>query len=179
MVTGREMNPLVGVIMGSDSDLPTMKPATDILKSFDVAHEVRIVSAHRTPKWMAEYAGQAVIRGMKVIIAGAGGSAHLPGMTASETIIPVLGVAINTRQKPMQAAVGSQIEMPKGIPLAYMGEGDAGAANAGLEAVRILALMDPDLADAYRAYVDNLAQEVRAKDAKLMQVGVKDYIEQM
>lgn len=169
--------PLVGVIMGSDSDLPAMKPASDMLGRFAVPHETRIVSAHRTPGWMDEYAGTALDRGLRVIIAGAGGSAHLPGMTASECRLPVLGVAIDSRQKPMQAAVGSQIEMPKGIPLAYMGEGEAGAANAALEAVRILALADDELGEAYDAYVEALALEVVAKDAALLQLGVEGYLD--
>lgn len=172
-----ERSPLVGIIMGSDSDLIVMKPAGDILEHFDVPHEFRIKSAHRTPEKMAEYGRLAVSRGLRVIIAGAGGSAHLPGMVASETRLPVLGVAIESSPDPTNAALGSMIRMPKGIPLATMGKGEAAAANAGLEAVRILALQDETLGDAYDQYVQGMAKEVIAKDALLEQLGAAAYLE--
>ncbi len=171
-----ERVPLVGVIMGSDSDLPVMKPASDILEQFGVPHEVRIISAHRTPQKMAAYGRAAVRSGLKVIIAGAGGSAHLPGMTASETRLPVLGVAIESSPDPLNSAIGSMIRMPKGIPLATMGKGEAAAANAGLEAVRILALQDDELGEAYDRYVERLAAEVEQKDLLLSTEGPAEYL---
>jgi len=176
-MVSRERPPLVGIIMGSDSDLKVMKSAGDILEHFNVSHEYRIKSAHRTPERMAEYGRSAVSRGLKVIIAGAGGSAHLPGMVASETRIPVLGVAIESAPDPTNAALGSMIRMPKGIPLATMGKGEAAAANAGLEAVRILALQDEALGDAYDQYVQDMADEVIAQDALLEQLGAAAYLE--
>jgi phosphoribosylaminoimidazole carboxylase PurE protein len=169
-------NPLVGIIMGSDSDLKTMKPAADMLTQFSVPHEVRIVSAHRTPERMAQYGREAVRNGLRVIIAGAGGSAHLPGMIASETRLPVLGVAIENTPDPLNCAIGSMIRMPKGIPLATMGKGEAAAANAGLEAVRILALQDEQLGEAYDRYMSDLAAEVEAKDAVLRETGPVAYL---
>ena len=172
-----ERTPLVGIIMGSDSDLKVMKPAGDILSHFDVPHEYRIKSAHRTPEKMAEYGRTALARGLKVIIAGAGGSAHLPGMIASETRLPVLGVAIESSPDPTNAALGSMIRMPKGIPLATMGKGEAAAANAGLQAVRILALQDAALGDAYDQYVAAMAAEVIAKDEQLLALGAAAYLD--
>lgn len=174
-----ERKPLVGIVMGSDSDLKTMKPAGDILEQFGIAHEYGLKSAHRTPKKMAEYGRLAVSRGLKVLIAGAGGSAHLPGMLASETRLPVLGVAIESSPDPSNAALGSMIRMPKGIPLATMGKGEAASANAGLEAVRILALMDETLGEAYDEYVMNMAREVETKDLLLSQIGAAEYLAQM
>src|SRR3989344_9184893 len=172
-----ERQPIVRVIMGSDSDLKVMKPAADILEEFGVHHEVRIKSAHRTPERMAEYGRTAVSRGLRVIIAGAGGSAHLPGMIASETRLPVLGVAIESSPDPTNAALGSMIRMPKGIPLATVGKGEAAAANAGLEAVRILAVEDRDLGSAYEDYVAQMAREVEEKDARLLELGATVYLQ--
>ena len=171
-------NPVVGIIMGSDSDLPTMKLAAEMLEKFGVAHEVRIVSAHRTPEKMTEYGRSATERGLQVIIAGAGGSAHLPGMIASETRLPVLGVAVESKPDPLNSAIGSMVRMPKGIPLATMGKGEAAAANAGLEAVRILALQDEALAKAYEEYMSTLATEVGQKDIRLQEVGPEEYLAQ-
>lgn len=173
-----ERSPLVGIIMGSDSDLKVMKRAGDILDKFSVPHEFRVKSAHRTPEKMAEYGRTALTRGLKVIIAGAGGSAHLPGMIASETRLPVLGVAIESSPDPTNAALGSMIRMPEGIPLATMGKNEAAAANAGLYAVRILALHNEVLADAYEVYVMRMTQEVEAKDARLAELGARAYLEQ-
>lgn len=137
--------PLVGVIMGSRSDWETMKNAADILEQFGVAHECRVVSAHRTPQWMAEYAETAADRGIKVIIAGAGGAAHLPGMVASQTVLPVLGVPVQSRALQGLDSLLSIVQMPGGIPVATLAIGTAGAKNAGLLAVRILATQDEQL----------------------------------
>ncbi len=142
----------VGIIMGSQSDWPTMKPAAEILAELDVAHEVRIVSAHRTPDRLWDYGKTAVDRGLQVIIAGAGGAAHLPGMMASKTRLPVIGVPVQTRALNGVDSLYSILQMPKGYPVATMAIG--GAANAGLMAAGILALSDPALAarlDAWRA----------------------------
>ncbi len=165
--------PVVGVVMGSDSDLPVMVGASEVLERFGVAHETRIVSAHRSPAHMSEYAGTAASRGLKAIIAGAGGSAHLPGMIASETALPVIGVAIRSDDT---SSVGSQIRMPQGKPLAFLGSGAAGAANAALFVVRILALADRDLAAAYEAYDAKLTDEVLAKDDLLTSLGPQAYL---
>jgi phosphoribosylaminoimidazole carboxylase PurE protein len=141
--------PLVGIIMGSDSDLDVMAEAAKVLDEFSVAYEVRIISAHRTPDVMDEYAAKAKERGLKLIIAGAGGSAHLPGMTASHTILPVIAVPVK-RDNHDHEALWSNIKMPPGIPLATMPEN--GAKNAGLLAIEILSLGDEDLASRYDAF---------------------------
>lgn len=142
--------PVVGIIMGSDSDLDVMSAAAKTLDEFGVPHEVRIISAHRTPEEMAVYADEAVSRGLKVIIAGAGGSAHLPGMTASETTLPVIAIPVK-RDHHGHEAFWSNIKMPPGIPLATMPEN--GARNGALLAIRILALSDADLAEKYADFV--------------------------
>ncbi len=147
-------DPLVGVVMGSQSDWPTMKEATDILSALGVAHEARIVSAHRTPDRMFAYAEAAADRGLRVIIAGAGGAAHLPGMIAAKTRVPVLGVPVQSKALSGQDSLLSIVQMPKGVPVGTLAIGAAGAANAGLLAAGILATTDPDLAarlDAWRA----------------------------
>jgi len=144
----------VGIIMGSQSDWPTMKEAADILDEFGVAYEARIVSAHRTPDRLWDYGKSAVDRGLHVIIAGAGGAAHLPGMMASKTRVPVIGVPVLTKALSGVDSLYSIVQMPKGFPVATMAIGAAGAANAGLMAAAILALADPALAarlDAWRA----------------------------
>jgi 5-(carboxyamino)imidazole ribonucleotide mutase len=138
--------PLVGVVMGSDSDWPTMEKAVEVLEQFGVPYEARVVSAHRTPELLVEYSKSAQERGLKVIIAGAGGSAHLPGMVASMTILPVLGVPVKSRALSGMDSLLSIVQMPKGIPVATFAIGDAGAGNAGLSAVSILATSDQDLA---------------------------------
>jgi len=146
--------PLVGVVMGSQSDWPTMKEATDILTALNVPHEARIVSAHRTPDRMFDYAEAAADRGLRVIIAGAGGAAHLPGMLASKTRVPVLGVPVQSKALSGQDSLLSIVQMPKGIPVGTLAIGPAGAANAGLLAAAIIATTDPALAerlDAWRA----------------------------
>ncbi len=136
-------SPLVGVIMGSASDLEVMSPAAEILAEFGVPHEVRVVSAHRSPLRMVEYARTAVDRGLQVVIAGAGGAAHLPGMVASLTVLPVIGVPVPTRHLGGVDSLHSIVQMPSGVPVATMAIG--GAANAGLLAVRMLAMADDEL----------------------------------
>ncbi len=157
--------PLVGVIMGSDSDLPVMQGAVDVLVEFGVTHEVRIVSAHRTPDVMVNYARTAADRGLRVIIAGAGGAAHLPGMTASMTSLPVIGVPVPLAYLDGMDSLLSIVQMPKGIPVATVAVGNA--ANAGLLAVRILGASDGGLRTRMEQYQAELAATVREKDARL------------
>lgn len=141
------MAPQVGIIMGSQSDWATLKPAAEILDTLGVAHEVRIVSAHRTPDRLWEYGKTAVERGLQVIIAGAGGAAHLPGMMASKTRVPVIGVPVETRALKGVDSLYSILQMPRGFPVATMAIGASGAMNAGLMAAQILAMTDDALAD--------------------------------
>ncbi len=136
----------IGIVMGSQSDWPTMRRAAEVLEQLELAHETRIVSAHRTPDRLWEYARTAAGRGLKVIIAGAGGAAHLPGMMASKTTLPVIGVPIQTRALGGLDSLYSIVQMPRGFPVATMAIGEAGAANAALMAAGILALSDPALA---------------------------------
>jgi 5-(carboxyamino)imidazole ribonucleotide mutase len=156
--------PLVGVIMGSKSDWETMRHAADMLLQFGVAHECRIVSAHRTPDWMCEYAKSAASRGIEVIIAGAGGAAHLPGMVASQTILPVLGVPVQSKALSGLDSLLSIVQMPGGIPVGTLAIGEAGAKNAGLLAVRILARARPELAERLELFHAELAAKVRADE---------------
>jgi 5-(carboxyamino)imidazole ribonucleotide mutase len=157
--------PLVGVIMGSDSDLPVLQGAVDVLGEFGVGCETRVVSAHRTPDVMMEYARTASDRGLRVIIAGAGGAAHLPGMTASLTSLPVIGVPVPLAHFDGIDSLLSIVQMPAGIPVATVGIGNA--RNAGLLAVRILATADAELRGALDRYRDDLAEVVREKDRRL------------
>ncbi len=143
-VTG-EADPLVGVVMGSDSDWPTMQAAATVLRDFGVAYEARVVSAHRTPDLLFEYAEAARGRGLQAIIAGAGGAAHLPGMLAAKTTVPVLGVPVQSKALSGQDSLLSIVQMPKGVPVATFAIGESGAANAGLFAVAMLANTDPEL----------------------------------
>ena len=146
--------PLVGVIMGSTSDLPTMQEALDILEKFEISYEARVVSAHRTPDLMFEYADSARERGTLVIIAGAGGSAHLPGMVAAKTTLPVIGVPVQSKALSGMDSLLSIVQMPGGIPVATVAIGSAGAKNAGLLAAAILSTQFDELSvklDAYRA----------------------------
>src|SRR3954467_10376652 len=149
------MNVQVGIIMGSHSDWATMKLAADVLAELGVAHETRIVSAHRTPDLLFEYASTAIERGLHVIIAGAGGAAHLPGMTAAKTRLPVLGVPVQSKTLAGMDSLLSIVQMPKGIPVGTLAIGDAGAVNAGLLAAAIVALHDSALADKLDAYRAN------------------------
>ncbi|WP_091459057.1 5-(carboxyamino)imidazole ribonucleotide mutase [Micromonospora inyonensis] len=155
----------VGLIMGSDSDWPTMRAAAEALDEFGVAHEVGVVSAHRTPVKMIDYARSAVDRGLKVIIAGAGGAAHLPGMVASATPLPVIGVPVPLKHLDGMDSLLSIVQMPAGVPVATVSIG--GARNAGLLAVRILAAADPVLRERMTAYQAGLEQLVAEKEAAL------------
>jgi 5-(carboxyamino)imidazole ribonucleotide mutase len=146
MAKSQKPTPLVGIIMGSLSDWPTMKKSADILDKLGVAHESKVISAHRTPDRLYEYAKGARARGLKVIIAGAGGAAHLPGMTASMTTLPVLGVPVQSKALSGQDSLLSIVQMPAGIPVGTLAIGDAGATNAGLLAAQILAIFDLELA---------------------------------
>jgi 5-(carboxyamino)imidazole ribonucleotide mutase len=157
--------PLVGVVMGSDSDWPTMEPAVAALGEFDVPYEVRVVSAHRTPHDMLAYASAAADRGLRVIVAGAGGAAHLPGMLASATPLPVVGVPVPLARLDGLDSLLSIVQMPAGVPVATVSVG--GARNAGLLAVRILAAADPDLRARMLRFQEALADSARAKDAAL------------
>ena len=153
--------PKVGVIMGSDSDWPTMKAACEILDQFDIPYEKKVVSAHRTPDDMAEYGKKARDRGIQVIIAGAGGAAHLPGMTAAHTTLPVIGVPVKTSTLSGLDSLYSIVQMPPGVPVATVAIGKAG--NAGLLAVRMLSMTNNKLAQKLDSYHDQMAEESRAK----------------
>ena len=155
-------SPLVGLAMGSESDWPTMEPAAEILRRFGVPFEARVLSAHRTPDAMADYARTARSRGLKVIVAGAGGAAHLPGMIAASTTLPVIGVPVQTRALDGMDSLLSIVQMPGGVPVATVAIGQG--LNAGLLAVQILATADPALADALEAYKAELRDRVGAMD---------------
>ena len=159
--------PTVGVIMGSDSDWGTMKAAADALAEFDVPHEVRVVSAHRTPDAMLGYARDAAGRGLRVIIAGAGGAAHLPGMVASATVLPVIGVPVPLKYLDGMDSLLSIVQMPAGIPVATVAVG--GARNAGLLAVRILAAADDELRAQMIEFQARLTAQAKAKGAALQE----------
>ena len=156
-----EAQPLVGVIMGSKSDWETMSHADTVLSEFGIAHECRVVSAHRTPTWMAEYAAGASGRGIEVIIAGAGGAAHLPGMVAAHTVLPVVGVPVQSAALNGLDSLLSIVQMPKGVPVATVAIGPSGAANAALLAIAILATSRPELRAKLQAYRDKNAADVR------------------
>lgn len=155
--------PLVGVVMGSDSDWPTMEKSVEVLEQFGVPYEAKVVSAHRTPELLVEYSKSARERGLKVIIAGAGGAAHLPGMVASMTTLPVLGVPVKSRALNGMDSLLSIVQMPKGIPVATYAIGDAGAGNAGLSAVSILATADEELAGRLQQFRDDQRDTVLSK----------------
>ena len=152
--------PLVAVIMGSQSDWETMRHAAELLRTLQVPHETRIVSAHRTPDLLFEYAGSAESRGIKVIIAGAGGAAHLPGMTAAKTTLPVLGVPVESKMLHGIDSLLSIVQMPAGVPVGTLAIGPAGATNAGLLAAAILATSDAALAQRLKQYRDELTRKV-------------------
>jgi 5-(carboxyamino)imidazole ribonucleotide mutase len=155
--------PLVGVIMGSKSDWDAMRAASEALTEFGVPHECQVVSAHRTPQWMAEYAAEAEGRGLQVIIAGAGGAAHLPGMVASQTVLPVLGVPVQSQALNGLDSLLSIVQMPAGIPVGTLAIGPAGARNAGLLAIRILAATRPELREKLHQFHDKQAADVRSQ----------------
>ncbi len=148
-------SPVIGVVMGSSSDWPTMSKAVEVLEHFGVAHEAKVVSAHRMPDEMFAYAEQAADRGLRAIIAGAGGAAHLPGMLSAKTLVPVLGVPVASRHLSGQDSLLSIVQMPAGIPTATFAIGEAGATNAALFAVAVLAADDPALATALQQYRDD------------------------
>ncbi|HEY9653034.1 MAG TPA: 5-(carboxyamino)imidazole ribonucleotide mutase [Coleofasciculaceae cyanobacterium] len=170
-------NPLIGIIMGSDSDLPTMQAAIAVCEEFGVPCEVAIVSAHRTPERMVAYAQNAHQRGLKVIIAGAGGAAHLPGMVASLTPLPVIGVPVSTRHLQGVDSLYSIVQMPAGIPVATVAIGNA--KNAGLLAVQILACHQPELLERVQQYRQDLTQSVIDKQAQLEDLGYQQYLVHM
>lgn len=149
--------------MGSKSDWDTMQKAAEVLAEFGVPHETQVVSAHRTPAWMSEYATTAAGRGLEVIIAGAGGAAHLPGMVAAQTVLPVIGVPVQSAALHGLDSLLSIVQMPKGVPVATVAIGAAGAANAGLLAVAILANSRPELRAKLVAYREQIAADVRSQ----------------
>lgn len=159
-MTSKEKAPVVGVIMGSKSDWETMQHAADVLKEFDVAHECKVVSAHRTPALMAEYAAAAESRGLQVIIAGAGGAAHLPGMVSAQTTLPVLGVPVESRVLRGVDSLLSIVQMPAGIPTATFAIGKAGATNAALFAISILSNSNSDLREKLKEYRRNQTDRI-------------------
>jgi len=167
--------PSIGIIMGSDSDLPTMQAAIAVCEEFDVPHEVAIVSAHRTPDRMVTYAKTAHERGLKVIIAGAGGAAHLPGMVAALTPLPVIGVPVKSRALSGLDSLYSIVQMPGGIPVATVAIGNA--QNAGLLAVQILAIAQPDLLLRVQQYRQSLTDQVMQKQDHLTAVGYRQYLD--
>ncbi|MGI6106953.1 MAG: 5-(carboxyamino)imidazole ribonucleotide mutase [Lachnospiraceae bacterium] len=171
------MKPTVGVIMGSDSDLPVMSKAPALLDQFGVPYEITIVSAHRTPDRLAEYAKTAASRGLRVIIAGAGGAAHLPGMTAAMTALPVIGVPVQTKALGGVDSLYSICQMPPGIPVATVAIN--GALNAALLAVKILALSDPQLADKLNRYTEDMEKMVLDKAERMESEGWKQYLDGM
>ncbi|MGC8966511.1 MAG: 5-(carboxyamino)imidazole ribonucleotide mutase [Caldimicrobium sp.] len=166
----------VGIIMGSDSDLPVMKEAAEVLEEFGVPYEITVVSAHRTPERMYEYAKTAEERGIEVIIAGAGGSAHLPGMTASLTTLPVIGVPVMTKALKGMDSLLSIVQMPAGIPVATVAINNA--KNAGLLAIQILSLKYPELKEKLKKYRAQMKEEVIEKGEKLKTLGFRKYLEE-
>jgi 5-(carboxyamino)imidazole ribonucleotide mutase len=169
--------PRVAVVMGSDSDLPTLQPAVELLEGFGLAVEVRVLSAHRTPLEMVAFAREAAGRGLKVIIAGAGGAAHLPGMMASLTPLPVIGVPVRSQALSGVDSLHSIVQMPAGIPVATVAIGNG--ANAGLLAVQILATADDALAEAVAVYRQHLHDQVTTKDRRLRELGSRAYLDAM
>lgn len=168
-------SPLVGIIMGSDSDLPVMKAAAEQLEEFGIPYELTIVSAHRTPDRMYEYAKTAVKRGLKVIIAGAGGAAHLPGMTSALTTLPVIGVPVQSKAMSGIDSLYSIVQMPPGIPTATVAIN--GAKNAGILAAKILATSDEKLQKRIEKYSKELGDSVLEKAEKLEKIGYSEYLE--
>lgn len=168
---------MIGIIMGSDSDLPVMSKAATILDKFEVPYEITIVSAHRTPDRMYQYAKTAEERGIKVIIAGAGGAAHLPGMVASLTHLPVIGVPVKTSSLNGLDSLLSIVQMPAGIPVATVAINNA--ENAALLAISILSTSDKIIADKLKQYKEELRNKVEEKAKKLEDIGYKSYIEEM
>lgn len=165
--------PIVGIIMGSDSDLPVMKDAAKILEEFEVSHEVKVLSAHRAPNLVSEYAKSAKSNGLKIIIAAAGGAAHLAGVTAAQTTLPVIGVPIKGNVEGLDALL-STVQMPPGIPVATVAIN--GAKNAGLLAIEILAIKDDKLSEKLQDYKKSLKTQIEEKNEKLKKFGVEKYL---
>lgn len=163
----KDKNPVVSIIMGSTSDWETMKNASDILTDFDVSHECKVVSAHRTPELLFEFAKSAESRGIEVIIAGAGGAAHLPGMCASQTVLPVLGVPVQTKALSGMDSLLSIVQMPAGIPVGTLAIGEAGAKNAALLAISILAISRTELKDKLNKFRSEQTRKVLASDLEV------------
>jgi 5-(carboxyamino)imidazole ribonucleotide mutase len=159
-MTDHPNNPLISIVMGSKSDWETMQHAAAALKKFDVSHECRIVSAHRTPLWLAQFAGEAEGRGVQVIIAGAGGAAHLPGMVAAQTVLPVLGVPVQSHALNGLDSLLSIVQMPAGVPVGTLAIGKAGATNAALLAISILATSRPELRERLRTFREDQTRTV-------------------
>ncbi len=170
------MKPLVGIIMGSDSDLPVMKDAAEVLKEFGIESEVKVLSAHRTPDQAIEYAKNAEANGLKVIIAGAGGAAHLAGVVAAHTSLPVIGVPISSKAMAGIDALFSTVQMPPGIPVATVAIN--GAKNAGILAAQIIGIGHPDILENVRMFKKRMAGDIVAKDAEMQEKGFKKYLEE-
>jgi phosphoribosylamine--glycine ligase len=168
-LTDTEKTPLVGIVMGSDSDLNVMQEAAAVLKQFDIAYEMTVASAHRTPQRAAEFASTAIQRGLKVIIAGAGHAAHLAGAMAAHTTLPIIGVPIDSSAFQGLDALLSTVQMPPGVPVATVAVGKPGARNAGILAVQIIAAFDPQLAEKLVAFKAEMASKVLEKARKLEQ----------
>lgn len=171
------MKPVVGIIMGSDSDLSVMAKTAEILEKLDVPYEMSIISAHRTPERLTEYVKSAAGRGIKVIVSGAGGAAHLPGVLAAQTVVPVIGVPILTKGLGGVDSLYSMVQMPSGIPVATVAIN--GATNAGLLAAKIVALGDAELTQKLVDYSEGMKEAVNRKADKLEKVGYKKYLEEM
>lgn len=174
MTSSPTTSPLIGIIMGSDSDLPIMQEAAKVCEEYGVAYELTIVSAHRTPDRLVEYAENAEARGLKVIIAGAGGAAHLPGMTAAMTTLPVIGVPVKGKNLEGMDSLLSIVQMPPGIPVATVAIN--GAKNAGILAIKILGTADEALRQKIAVAAAELSQEVKDKAAKVEEIGFKEYL---
>ena len=172
------MKPVVGIMVGSDSDLPLIKETTGVLEELGISFEITIGSAHRTPERVAEYASTASDRGIRVIIAAAGLSAHLPGVIASKTLLPVIGVPVDSGPLNGVDALYSIVQMPGGIPVAAMAIGRAGARNAGIFAAQILALTEPRIAERLADYRHRMAESVESKADKLIEIGLSRYVEE-
>ena len=173
------MKPVVSIIVGSDSDLPLIQEATNTLDDLKIPYEVTIGSAHRTPERVSEYASTANDRGIKVIIAVAGGAAHLPGVVASKTNLPVIGVPVDNSPLNGVDSLYSIVQMPAGVPVASMAIGKAGAKNSAIFAAQILALMDSEIAQRLAEYRKKMAESVESKANKLAEIGIAEYVEKM
>lgn len=167
---------MVGIIVGSDSDLPIIKPAAEVLDELGISYEITIGSAHRTPEYVSEYASSAMERGIKVIIAAAGGSAHLPGVVASKTTLPVIGVPVDNSPLKGVDSLYSMVQMPRGVPVATMAIGSAGAYNAGIFAAQILSLTDEKIAQRLAEFRRRNTESVMKKSEKLREIGLENYM---